>query len=129
MGRKRKTEDGAATDGGLGGTIRQRGTRDTRLIEKAIKQRWPIPAEKRAQLIERQLAIATAKNSSNREATAAFRAIMTAEAQNQADEHKAVDIKMSGIQTGGMSQDEALQAWLRAQGYEQVRKVEGGGDE
>ena len=68
------------TSGGLGGpeSIRPRGSRDTRLIERALAERWPIPIQHRAPLIERQVAIATDPTSSPREATSAFVSIMSA---------------------------------------------------
>lgn len=91
--------------GGLGGlsSIHAKGSRDTRLIRKAIKQRWPINDEDRQALIERQVRIAKDPKASNREATSAFKSILSAESQNQADEHKALpdlklnaDIKLKG---------------------------------
>jgi hypothetical protein len=74
--------------GGLGGpsSIHPVGQRDTRLIERAIRQRWPVPEGCRQALIERQIKIATNPKSAPREATIAFKAILSAEAQNQADE-------------------------------------------
>lgn len=70
-------------------TIEPSGTRDTRLISKAIKQRWPVPTEYREALVKRQINIAINPQSSAREATLAFKAILAAEAQNQEDEHHA----------------------------------------
>lgn len=57
-----------------------------RMIQRAVKQRWPIKPEWREGLLKRQVAIAVDPNSKPREATSAFRAIVSAEAQNQADE-------------------------------------------
>jgi hypothetical protein len=64
------------------------GIRDTRLIERAIRQRWPIPENMRQALIERQIEIATSVEVSPREATSAFNAVMAADKQNQAAEQK-----------------------------------------
>lgn len=66
----------------------QPGIRDTRLIQRAIRQRWPIPDDKRQALIDRQIEIATSKETEPREATAAFKAVMEAEKQNIAAEQK-----------------------------------------
>ena len=64
------------------------GIRDTRLITRAIRQRWPIPADKRAALIGRQVEIATSKTVSPRESTAAFKSVLAAEAQNISTENR-----------------------------------------
>lgn len=63
-------------------------TSDTRLIERAIRERWPIPEKYRAPLIDRQIRISIDPASSPRESTSAFKAVLAAEAQNQADSHK-----------------------------------------
>ncbi len=39
-------------EGGLGGTT-GRGIRDTRLVERALRERWPIPKALRGPLIDR----------------------------------------------------------------------------
>lgn len=64
--------------------------RDDRLLQRAIKQRWPIPEQFREAVIARQVLIATGRieDASPREQTAAFNALLAAEAQNQADEHQ-----------------------------------------
>lgn len=64
------------------------GIRNTRMIERAITQRWPIDPAKRPALLQRQIDIALDPNVSAREATSAFKTILEAEKQNQADEHK-----------------------------------------
>ena len=56
--------------------------RDTRLIARAIRQRWPIREEIRQALVDRQVAIATSETCNPSESTAAFRSIVAAEAQN-----------------------------------------------
>jgi len=63
--------------GGLGGTS-GRGARDTRLVERAVRERWPIPKALRGPLIERLAGIVQDPEASPREATAAARAILTA---------------------------------------------------
>jgi len=66
----------------LPASIRPQSTRDTRLIEKAIRQRWPIPEECRAAIIQRQIDLATSDKVEPRESTSAAKAILAAEAQN-----------------------------------------------
>ncbi len=77
------------TDGGLGGSVR--GIRDTRLIERALRERWAIPDELRGAIVARQVEIATDPGASPREATSAARCLVSMEAQNQADQHKVID--------------------------------------
>jgi hypothetical protein len=67
----------AADQGGLGGTA-GRGARDTRLVERALRERWPIPKALRGPLIDRLAGIVQDPNASPREATAAARAILSA---------------------------------------------------
>ncbi|MDE2473251.1 MAG: hypothetical protein KGL35_32230, partial [Bradyrhizobium sp.] len=57
-------------------------TSDTRLIEKAIRERWPIPEKYRAAIINRQVQIAIDPESSRRESTAAARTIFAADKLN-----------------------------------------------
>ena len=64
------------------------GSRDTRLIQRAIKQGWPIPQEFREALVARQIAIATSEECSPRESTSAFRSLLHANAQNIAVENR-----------------------------------------
>ena len=61
---------------------------DARMLERAIKERWPIPEKARQALMSRMLQIGLSPDSSNREAVAAARVVLTADGQNQADEHK-----------------------------------------
>tara|TARA_R110000823_G_scaffold303153_1_gene424487 strand:+ start:1473 stop:1802 length:330 start_codon:yes stop_codon:yes gene_type:complete len=63
-------------------------------MAKAIEQRWPISEEYRKAIISRMVRIAVDSKSSNREATAAAKAVMAAELQNQADEHKVIDVRV-----------------------------------
>jgi ethanolamine utilization protein EutP (predicted NTPase) len=71
------------------------GIRDTRMIARAIEQRYPISPEFRSILVKRLINIVASKDAKNREAIAAARALLAAEAQNQADEHKVVDVSLS----------------------------------
>lgn len=65
--------------GGLGGNLRPgRGTRDTRLIERALAEQWPIPKKMRKPLIERLNEIVQDTGSSPREVTSAAKAILSA---------------------------------------------------
>ena len=102
--------------GGLGGqselppSIAPQGARDTRLIERAIRERWPIKEEWRAGLVARQVAIAGDKKSSPREATSAFRALLEADKINVGlDEREAAPVQVNvAIQNvlAGMPLDE-----------------------
>lgn len=71
-------------EGGLGGDF---GIRDTRLLERAVRERWPIKAEAREALVERMVKIVTDLTTSPREATAAVKALVGMERQNQIDQH------------------------------------------
>ncbi len=55
----------------------------TRMIERAIRQRWPIPDNFREALVNRQIRIAIDPGSNAREATSAFRAIVHADEINR----------------------------------------------
>lgn len=65
------------------------------MAQKALEQRWPIKPEYREGLIRRLTAIVISPNSKPREVIAASRALIAAESQNQADEHKVVDVRLS----------------------------------
>ena len=60
-----------------GGTPRQR-MKDARLVERALRERWPVPQALRRPLIERLGKIAQDPGASPREAVAAARAILAA---------------------------------------------------
>ena len=70
-------DDAAEPPGGLGGSA-GRGARDTRLVERALRERWPIPKALRGPLIDRLAKIVQDPDTSPREATAAARAILSA---------------------------------------------------
>ncbi len=69
--------------------------RQTRLWERALRERWPIKPEYREKIMFSLLAIVADKNASPRERTAAAKALMAADSLNvqqermdQADEHE-----------------------------------------
>ncbi len=77
-----------SSDQPLPPSLAETGIRDTRLISRAIKKRWPIPDGKREALIDRQIAIAESDSVSPRESTSAFKAVLAADQQNIAAETK-----------------------------------------
>ena len=64
------------------------------MIAKALTQRWPVKPEYRELLVKKLMKVIADPMSSPREITAAAKAIMAAEKQNQEDEHKLVDIEL-----------------------------------
>ena len=62
---------------------------DLQMQLNAIRQRWPISGKMREAIVERLLRIIADKESSKREQLIAIKTLMTAEAQNQSDEHTA----------------------------------------
>jgi len=74
----------------MSGTIR-----DTRMMRKAVTQRWPIPPEYREAIIKRAIRCVANPSSSEREANSASKLLLAAEAQNQADEHKVIDVRVA----------------------------------
>lgn len=62
------------------------GTRDTRLLERAVRERWPIPDKFKKAIINRQIKIAIDPTSSGREARAAARTIIAADKINLEEE-------------------------------------------
>lgn len=64
-------------------------------MAKALKQRWPISDEYRSAIVQRMIRIVASPQSTAREATAAAKALMSAEFQNQQDEHKVVDVRLA----------------------------------
>ncbi len=67
--------------GGSGGAT-ARGIRTTRLLERALRERWPIPRKIRKPLIERLNEIVQDTASSPREVTSAAKAILSASKLN-----------------------------------------------
>lgn len=68
--------------------------RDTRMMAKALEQRWPLNENARKAIISRLLRIIADNQSSPREVTAAAKALLAAEKQNQSDEHKVIDVSL-----------------------------------
>ena len=66
----------------------QQGTRDTRMIERAVRNRWPIPDKFREAIIKRQIRVAIDPKSTGREARAAARTIIAADKINLEEEIK-----------------------------------------
>lgn len=65
------------------------GVRTTRMLERAARQRWPIPEKYKQAIIARQVKIATDANSKPREASAAARTIISADRLNMEEEKQA----------------------------------------
>jgi len=61
------------------------------MIQKAFEQRWPIEPMHKKAIVHRLLRIIADPQSSPREITAAAKALIAAEKQNQDDEHAKVD--------------------------------------
>jgi len=57
------------------------------MMARSLEQRWPMTAEQRQAVIDRLLKIMSDPLASHREATSAAKALMSAEQQNQKDEH------------------------------------------
>lgn len=68
--------------------------RDTRMMARALEQRWPINDKVRKAIIGRLVQIVADPSSSPREVTAAAKGLLSAEKQNQDDEHKVVDVRI-----------------------------------
>lgn len=69
-------------DYGGGASARRISLEHTRMIERAVREGWPIPEEKRPAIVARQVRIALSKRSSPREATSAARCLLGMEQQN-----------------------------------------------
>lgn len=87
--------------GGLGGPVQPGTARDTRLAERAVRQRWPIPDEKRGAIINRLCDIALDKKTREREAISAAKAIISADRQNQIDERPRIETPYQSDDQGG----------------------------
>jgi hypothetical protein len=61
-------------------------------MARAIMQRWPMTENVRKAVIAKLVNVLTDPASSKREIISAAKALMSAEQQNQSDEHKVVDI-------------------------------------
>lgn len=72
----------AADEGGKGGTSALPQTSDTRLLERALRERWKIPDHIRAALPAAMGVILLSKDTSNRNKIAAARALISADDSN-----------------------------------------------
>lgn len=61
---------------------------EIKLLERAMRQRWDIKQEYKDAAVRRLMRIIANPSSSNREATAAIKALITAESQNQSDDNR-----------------------------------------
>jgi cell division protein FtsX len=66
---------------------------EARLINRAVVNRWPVPAEQMRKTIERVVYL---RDNADDEAVqmAAVRAIVSMVGQNQKDEHKVIDVRV-----------------------------------
>ena len=60
---------------------------DIRLVARAVKERWPVPAERRGEIIDSLVEIATDRNREDGHRISAAKALITADGLNQKDEH------------------------------------------
>jgi hypothetical protein len=67
---------------------------ETRMMARALTQRWPVPPEYKTIIVKQLMKVIADPQSSPREKTSAAKALMAAEKQNQEDEHKVVDIEI-----------------------------------
>lgn len=65
------------------------------MIAKSIVQRWDTSPEMRKRGLVEMAKILVSPTATSREKTAAFKAILAAEAQNQTDEHKVIDVRVA----------------------------------
>ena len=92
-----KSDPPAQSQGGSGGgaihpeSISPEGIRDTRLIERALREQWPIDDRFREAIVDRQVRIAISLESGDREATSAARCLVTMQSQNNESAFKALD--------------------------------------
>lgn len=60
--------------------------RSKKMEQRAVRSRWALSDETRRKMIEEQARIATDPDAKNREKTSAFRAVISADQMNQAEE-------------------------------------------
>ena len=70
-------------------------TQIARMEARAMEQRWPTKPEYREALIRRNMKIIADPKSTERAIVAASKVILAAEAQNQSDEHKVIDVRVT----------------------------------
>lgn len=92
-------QSGAALgDYGGGVSARRVSLEHTRMIERAIREKWPIRDEDRLPLIMRQVRISLDEKNSPRESTSAFKSVLLAERQNM--EAEALALEIAGVKRG-----------------------------
>ncbi len=69
--------------------------RDTRMMAKALEQRWSMSPQTRKDVISALSDILTCSTTSPREKISAAKALISAEKQNQDDQHKAIDFALN----------------------------------
>ena len=87
MSDEQKQPDSPEIDGGSG-AVYSEGIKRDRIENMAIKQRWPIPEKYREPIMKRAITKLIDPNTSDRNFNQTLNALLRAEAQNQADEHK-----------------------------------------
>jgi hypothetical protein len=98
--------DGDPDGGTLGGGTRSQRMKDTRLVERAIAESWPIPNDLRPRLIKRLSRIMGDKNNSPRERVSAAKALLSASKVNldaitvamQADTHENITERLKELE-------------------------------
>jgi hypothetical protein len=89
-----------------GGGSRVQRMHDTRLMERALRESWPIPDDLRPSLVRRLAYIMTSDNSSPREITSAAKALLSASKCNldavnvamQADTHENITERLKELE-------------------------------
>lgn len=84
---------------------------------RAIKRRWPIGEGLKAEIVEQLMEVLKDPTASHRERIAAAQGLLSAESQNQRDEHKIVDAGAPSQQfdIAGIARDLGLDSALIVQ--------------
>lgn len=100
----------ANCDGEYRGIPRTADYQDALIARRAVKNRWPMSAEARADVVRQMHAMVNGAEDERARVNAA-RVLTTVEAQNQADEHKAAEIKASttNAMIGKLSAEQLIQ--------------------
>jgi hypothetical protein len=91
-----------------GSSVRRDRMKDARMIERAIREDWPITDEDRAPLMKRMIKIALSEDSSPREAVAACKAVLSASQVNlesvavwlRAEDQLAIKARLEALEAG-----------------------------
>lgn len=62
--------------------------RSDRILQRSIEKRWPVKTQYKQAVVDQMALIVLDRTSTKRAKTSAARVLLTAESQNQADEHK-----------------------------------------